>query len=110
MNITNNLASLKQSVAGLHGNIASLQNQINNNLTEARAGTALAFATAELHYDPRPGKVSVALGFGNYKGVSGLAGGIGYAVTDRFRVNASFSGSPDTNAFGVAVGGSWTLN
>jgi autotransporter adhesin len=102
-NLSNNVTSLNQSVA-------SLQSQVNNNLAEARAGTALAFATAGLHYDPRPGKVSVAFGFGNYKGVSGLAGGIGWAVTDRFRFNAAFSGSPDVNDFGVAVGGSWTLN
>jgi trimeric autotransporter adhesin len=102
-NLSNNVALLNQSVAGL-------QNQINNNLTEARAGTALAFATSGLHYDPRPGKVSVAAAFGNFKGVSGLAGGIGWAVTDRFRLNAAFSGSPDINAYGVVVGGSFTLN
>jgi len=54
--------------------------------------------------------VSVAAAFGNFKGVSGLTGGIGWAVTDRFRLNAAFSGSPDINAYGVVVGGSFTLN
>jgi trimeric autotransporter adhesin len=93
------------AATSLNQSVGSLQSQVNNNLTEARAGTALAFATAGLHYDPRPGKVSVAFGFGNYKGISGLAGCIGWAVTDRFRFNAAFSGAPDTNDFGVAVGG-----
>jgi autotransporter adhesin len=102
-NLTNNIAALNANVAGL-------QSQINNNLTEARAGTALAFATSGLHYDPRPGKVSVAAAFGNFQGVSGFAGGIGYALSDRFRFNAAFSGSPDINVYGVLVGGSWTLN
>jgi trimeric autotransporter adhesin len=50
------------------------------------------------------------LGFGDYKGISGLATGIGYAVSDRVRLNASFSGSPDTNDYGFGVGGSFTLN
>jgi hypothetical protein len=90
--------------------VASLQNQINANLAEARAGVALAFATAGLHYDPRPGKVSLAAAFGNFKGTSGLAAGVGWAVTDRFRLNAAFSGSPDVNTYGVVVGGSLTLN
>jgi trimeric autotransporter adhesin len=39
-----------------------------------------------------------------------FAGGVGYTVTDRFRLNASFSGAPDINVYGVAVGGSLTLN
>ena len=54
--------------------------------------------------------MSVAAAFGNFKGVSGLTGGIGWAVTDRFRLNAAFSGSPDINSYGVVGGGSFTLN
>jgi trimeric autotransporter adhesin len=54
--------------------------------------------------------VSFAAAFGNFKGASGLAAGLGWAVSDRFRLNAAFSGSPDINAYGVVVGGSFTLN
>jgi hypothetical protein len=54
--------------------------------------------------------VSLAAAFGNFKGTSGLAAGVGWAVTDRFRLNAAFSGSPDVNTYGVVVGGSLTLN
>lgn len=43
-------------------------NRISDNGTEARAGTALALATAGLRYDDRPGKLSLAGGFGNFKG------------------------------------------
>jgi hypothetical protein len=35
------------------------------------------------HYDLRPGKASLAAAFGNYKGLLGLAVGLGYAVSDR---------------------------
>jgi hypothetical protein len=42
--------------------------------------------------------------------VSGLAAGLGYAVTDRLRVNAAFSGSPDVEEYGVSMGMSVTLN
>jgi len=32
------------------------------------------------------------------------------STTDRFRLNAAFSGSPDINSYGVVGGGSFTLN
>jgi trimeric autotransporter adhesin len=74
---------------------------------EARAGTALALATSGPHFDPRPGKASLAAAFGSYKG---LAVGLGYAVSDRWRVNAAFTATPQVNDFGIAAGASWTLN
>jgi hypothetical protein len=48
--------------------------------------------------------------FGNFMGTSGLAAGFGYAVSDRFRVNAAFSGARDINYYGFVAGASWTLN
>jgi trimeric autotransporter adhesin len=54
--------------------------------------------------------VSLAAGFGNFKGQSALASGLGYAVNGQWRVNASFSAVPGNNDYGVAVGSSWTLN
>ena len=97
-------------IGNLQGQISSLQNQVTDNQREARAGIALAMAAGALQFDQRPGKLSVAGAYGNFKGSSGLAIGIGYAATDRWRVNATFSGSPDQNAYGGVVSSSFTLN
>jgi autotransporter adhesin len=104
------MSALSASVSGLQGQVNSIQAQVENDRREARAGTALALATSGLHYDPRPGKASLAAAVGGFKGMSGLAVGLGYAVSDRFRVNAAFSGSPQVNDYGFVAGGSWTLN
>lgn len=97
-------------IAGLQSQVSGLQSQVTHNQREARSGVASALAASNLHYDQRPGKASVALAYGNFKGQSALAGGFGYAVTERWRVNASFTASPDQGDFGAAVGTSWTLN
>ncbi len=95
---------------GIQSQIGGLQNQINDNRWEARGGIALALASGGLHFDNRPGKLSVAGSYGNFKGASGLAFGVGYAASDRLRFNATVSGSPDQGSFGGVVGGSLTLN
>jgi hypothetical protein len=105
-----NVSQLAGITAGFQGQIGNLQNQVTDNLREARAGIALAMAAGALQFDQRPGKLSVAGSYGNFKGSSGLAVGIGYAATDRWRVNAAFSGSPDLNAYGGVVSSSFTLN
>lgn len=105
-----NVGQLNGAVTGLQSQIGGLQNQIVDNRNEARGGVALALASAGLHFDPRPGKLSVAGSYGNFKGVSGLALGLGYAATDRVRFNATVSGSPDQGSMGGVVAGSFTLN
>jgi autotransporter adhesin len=105
-----NMSQLSSFNSGFQSQLGSLQSQVDTNQREARSGVALALAASNLHYDQRPGKASVAVAFGNFKGQSGLAGGLGYAVSDRWRVNASFTASPDHGDFGAAIGTSWTLN
>jgi autotransporter adhesin len=97
-------------LAAINAQLTTQQNQINVNQREARAGTALALAASGLHYDTRPGKASVAAAYGNFKGQSGLAVGLGYALNQTLRVNAAFTGTPQVNDYGVVVGASWTLN
>ena len=53
---------------------------------------------------------TVAVAFGAYKGASGIAAGLGYAVSDRMRVNAAFSSAPNVSDYGSSVGASFTLN
>jgi autotransporter adhesin len=104
------ISSLQAQANSLQSQIGNLQSQVTYNLREARSGIASALAASNLHYDQRPGKASVALAAGNFRGQSALAGGLGYAVSDRWRVNASFSTSTYQGDFGAAVGSSWTLN
>jgi autotransporter adhesin len=105
-----NVGQISSIAGGFQNQISGLQNQIFENQREARGGIALALAASGLRYDDRPGKLSIAGAFGNFKGSSGLAFGIGYAATDRLRFNAAISGSPDQNSYGGTVGGSFTLN
>lgn len=105
-----NVSQLSAFASGFQSQLGNLQNQIIDNQREARSGVALALAASNLHYDQRPGKVSVAIAAGNFKGQSALAGGLGYAVSDRWRVNGSFTASQNQGNFGAAVGSSWTLN
>ena len=62
---------LQGQVNGLQGQVNGMQGQINNNLREARAGIALAMAAGSLQFDSRPGKVSFAGAYGNFKGLFG---------------------------------------
>jgi autotransporter adhesin len=104
------ITSLQSQTSSLQSQLGNLQSQVIYNQREARSGIASALAASNLHYDQRPGKASVALAAGNFRGQSALAGGFGYAVSDRWRVNASFSTSTYQGDFGAAVGSSWTLN
>jgi autotransporter adhesin len=105
-----NVGQFSSMATGFQSQIGGLQNQIIDNRFEARGGIALALASGGLHFDARPGKWSVAGSYGNFKGVSGLAVGFGYAATDRLRFNATVSGSPDQGSYGGVVAGSFTLN
>ncbi|WP_224694053.1 YadA-like family protein [Mesorhizobium sp. BH1-1-4] len=107
---TANITQLDGRVGDLEAGFRDLGDQISENRTEARAGTALALATAGLRYDDRPGKLSLAGGFGNFKGQSGLALGLGYNPSLDFRLNAALSATTNRGDVGVSLGASWTLN
>ncbi len=107
---TVSMSQLQGVAGGLQAQISGLQSQINDNLRESRAGVALAMASSGLQYDSRPGKASLAAAFGHYKGQSGLAVGLGYAVNSRWRINAAFTGTTEVSDYGVVAGSSWTLN
>lgn len=107
---TTNIAQLDGRVGALESSFQHLGGQISENRTEARAGTALALATAGLRYDDRAGKLSLAGGFGNFKGQSGLALGLGYNPSLDFRLNSAISATTNHGDVGVSLGASWTLN
>jgi autotransporter adhesin len=103
----------------LNGNLAAvnftpifgqLNNEIHANRQEARAGTALAIATAQIRYDDRPGKFSVGAGFGGFIDQAGGALGVGYtAPSGAVRVNFSGGGTSKGDA-GVGAGIGLTFN
>ncbi|MER8695013.1 YadA-like family protein [Mesorhizobium opportunistum] len=107
---TTNITQLDGRIGALEAGFQDLGDQISENRTEARAGTALALATAGLRYDDRPEKLSLAGGFGHFKGQSGLALGLGYNTSEDFRLNAALSATTNHGDVGVSVGASWTLN
>jgi autotransporter adhesin len=105
-----NVGQFSNLAGGFQSRIDSLQGQVNQNQTEARSGTALALAASGLHYDPRPGKASIAAAFGNFKGQSAVAAGLSYAFSNSWRANAAFIATPQQSDYGAVVGASLTLN
>ena len=77
--------------------------------TEARQAAAIGLAAASLRFDDRPGKVSMALGGGYWRGAGALAFGAGY-TSKSGRVRANLSGTTAGGNWGVGGGLSMTLN
>lgn len=63
-----------------------------------------------MRYDDRPGKLSLAGGFGHFKGQSELALGLDYNTSEESRMNAAVSATTGRGDVGVSVEASWTLN
>ncbi len=97
-----NMSQLSSAASGF-------PSQINDNRTEARAGTALALTSAGLRSTTGPAS-SVRHRLGHFMGQSGLAAGLGYAATVNTRFNASATATPQTGNYGLTVGASFTLN
>src|SRR6267378_696957 len=106
-----NLATRSLADLGLasQSDISALNGRINDVNREARGGIPLALAASGLQFDTRPGKVSLSGGYGNFKGQSGFAVGLGYAVSESMRFNAAFTAAQQGD-IGARVGASWTLN
>ncbi|WLT07772.1 YadA-like family protein (plasmid) [Bartonella apihabitans] len=88
-----------------------MDGRITDVRNDARAGIAGASALAAMRYDDRPGKISVATGFGGYKDHQAMSAGVGYTTADGvFRMNAgaSYDFQADGTAWNVGLG--WTLN
>ena len=92
---------------------AYTQQQISQTRRQAAGGIATALAAAGLHYEDRPGKVSIAGASGYYHNQLGLAFGVSALSDDgRVRVNAAITASPTVGRadIGVVIGASLALN
>jgi autotransporter adhesin len=97
-----NVDQLNSAVGALNGDVKKARR-------EAWKAAAIGLAAASLRYDDRPGKVSVALGGGVWRGEGAAAYGLGYTAENGWlRVN--LSGTTTGAHWGVGAGVSFTLN
>ncbi len=107
--LTTGLASLGNDVAALTGRVDAMGARLEDTRDIAIAAGALSMAAAQLRYDDRPGKLSVAMGGGAFHGQGAGAVGLGYTSSDRlWRANVSGSFTNGEAAFGGGM--SFTLN
>ncbi|MDT4889514.1 Autotransporter adhesin BtaE [compost metagenome] len=86
-----------------------LNQEIGEVRTEARQAAAIGLAAASLRYDDRPGKASVAVGGGFWRGEGAVAFGGGYTSEDG-RLRSNLSATTAGGHWGVGAGVSFTLN
>ncbi len=100
---------LRTDLDALTGRVGRLENRIEDVRDIAISAGALTMAAAQLRFDDRPGKISIAAGGGGFHGRGAGAIGIGYTSPDRlWRANVSGSFTEGEAAFGGGV--SFTLN
>jgi autotransporter adhesin len=103
------VASLGTDLTALTGRVDRLDRRIEDTRDIAIAAGALSMAAAQLRFDDRPGKLSIAMGGGAFHGKGAGAIGLGYTSPDRlWRANVSGSFTDGESAFGGGV--SFTLN
>jgi autotransporter adhesin len=100
---------LRADLALLAGRVGALDKRIEDVKDIAIAAGALSMAAAQLRFDDRPGKLSIAAGGAGFHGQGAVAIGMGYTSPDRlWRANIAGSFSDGEAAFGGGL--SFTLN
>jgi trimeric autotransporter adhesin len=75
-----NVRQLQSTVAGFQSQIGGLQNEITSNQQEARRGIVAAVAVAPVLMPSAPGKTTVAVNTGYYRGETGVGIGISHRL------------------------------
>ena len=88
---------------------SELVSSIDGVRDDAHRSAAIGLAAASLRYDDNPGKLSVAVGGGFWRGQSALAFGAGY-TNDDSTIRANVSGTSSGGKMGLGAGLSFTLN
>lgn len=101
--------TLNQSKQYTDERFAELSSDIGSVRGEARQAAAVGLAASSLRYDNTPGKISVAMGGGAWRGQGAAAFGAGY-TSESGKVRANVSGAASGGEFGVGAGISFTLN
>ena len=71
-----NVGQLQSTAAGLQSQIGSVESQVINNQREAHRGIVAAVAVAPVLMPSAPGKTTVALNTGYYRGETGVGVGV----------------------------------
>ncbi|MCP3368240.1 YadA-like family protein [Bradyrhizobium cajani] len=103
-----NVGQLQSTVAGFQSQIGSLQTQITANQQEARRGIVAAVSAAPTLMPSAPGKTTVAVNTGYYRGQSGVGIGISHRLnwglpTVVFGGYSNGGGSEHVGRAGMAV-------
>lgn len=105
------ITNVEQSVIGLDNRMQALDRRVDDVQDEARAGIANALAIGSLRFDSTPGKVSIAGGFGGFKGSNAFAAGVGYTSEESvWRANAGVARNLVSGDMAWNAGLSFTLN
>ncbi|HTO39874.1 MAG TPA: YadA-like family protein [Rhizomicrobium sp.] len=103
------VSTLGQATTYTDQKFGVLNQQIGAVRSEARQAAAIGLAAASLRYDGNPGKLSVSIGGGSWRGEGAFAMGAGF-TSDSGRVRADLSSSAAGGHWGVGGGVSFTLN
>jgi len=86
-----------------------LNGEVHRARQEARSAAAIGLAAASLRFDQNPGKISVAMGGGGWRGEGAGAVGVGWtSFSGKVRVN--MTGTIARSNMGFGGGASFTLN
>lgn len=105
-NVKSDIASVSQET---DRKFAALSSSIGEARKEARQATAIGLAAASLRYDNRPGKLSLGLGAGFWRGESASVVGLGYTSQTQ-SVRSNISATAAGGNWGVGGGVNFTLN
>lgn len=98
-----------QQFSSVNAKIERVDARIDDVEDEARQAAAIGLAAASIRFDDRPGKVSMGVSGGVWRGESALAAGLGYTTeTGKVRVNATASVAG--GEVGAGAGMSFTFN
>ncbi|WP_454858314.1 YadA-like family protein [Rhizobium binxianense] len=103
------VTTLNQANSYTDSKFNQLNSEIGEVRNEARQAAAIGLAAASLRYDDRPGKASVAIGGGVWRGQGAFAMGAGYTSEDG-RVRANLSATTAGGKWGAGAGLSFTFN
>ncbi|WP_318579629.1 YadA-like family protein [Ochrobactrum sp. AN78] len=105
--------NVNEAVGSLAGAVDEGFNRLNSSISEvrgeARRAAAIGLAASSLRFDDNPGKLSVAMGAGAWRGAGAAAFGVGY-TSETGNLRANVTGVTSAGQFGVGAGVSITLN
>ena len=110
-NIQEEVVNTSVSIANQYTDfrVGQLETQIDRVRSEARQAAAIGLAASSIRYDNTPGKFSVGMGGGFWRGAGAAAFGAGY-TSENGRLRANVATTVAGGSWGGGAGASLTLN